>query len=87
MGSFGVLARFEIERPYRSLCIILVKASEASFKGRKKTPVVKGKNDKDNVSCECTRAYFLSDEVHIYTAGRGVVEDGRLGRVNLAAVR
>lgn len=50
--------------------------------------MVKGKNDKDNVSCECTRAYLLSDEVHIYKAGRGVMgEDGRLGRVNLAAVR
>lgn len=50
VGAFGVLACFEIERPYISLCIILVKVSQASFRGRKKIPVVKGKND-DKDSC------------------------------------
>lgn len=78
VGAFGVLACFEIERPHRSLCIILVKASQASFKGRKKIPVVKRKNNgKDHCFLWVYMCISLSAEVHIHEAG---------GRGNLAAM-
>lgn len=77
VGAFGVLACFEIERPYRSLCIILVTASQASFKGRKTIPVVKGKNN-DKDSC------FLW--VYMRISLRAKVQMHKAGGVKLAAM-